>query len=130
MDTALAQRPPLPIVPYFILPDIALCFLIALYPGKAWRYSAIALFAYSNVKALSYTTGDGLQDSIIGSTIFTQLFTATHLLLLTDPLREIRHKHDVVPPSQLPLLKRLLWSFCVNHSPRGIGWNYQVRLKV
>ncbi|KAF9456879.1 membrane bound O-acyl transferase family-domain-containing protein [Collybia nuda] len=125
MGPALAQRPPLPIFQYLILPDIALCCLILIYPSKLWRFSAVAVFAYFNVKALSYTTGDGLQDYAFGCAVVAQLFTAIHLLCLTNPLRDFRHKHDVIPPSQQTLLKRLWWSFGVNHGPRGIGWNYQ-----
>jgi hypothetical protein len=128
MASGPMQRQPLSIFQYLILPDIALCFLIAIYPSKTWRFSAISLLFYSNVKALSYTTGDGLQDYAFGSTLLTQLFTAIHLLWLTNPLVEFRHKNDVVPPSEQPWLKRLWWSFCVNHGPRGIGWNYQVYL--
>lgn len=129
MASGPVERQPFPIFQCLILPDIALCFLVAVYPNKTWRFSAISLLLYSNVNALSYTTGDGLQDYAFGSTLLTQLFTAIHLLWLTNPLLEFRHKHDVVPPSEQPWHKRLWWSFCVNHGPRGIGWNYQVHLK-
>ncbi|KAG6835667.1 hypothetical protein H0H93_015926 [Arthromyces matolae] len=85
-------------------------------------------FSLLSYQGLQYTTGDKLQDYSMGSTIGGQFFTALHLLLLVDPIKQYRHVRDTDDPRTRPLLKRVYWTGCIIHSPRGIGWNYQVGL--
>ncbi|KAK0463766.1 membrane bound O-acyl transferase family-domain-containing protein, partial [Desarmillaria tabescens] len=82
-------------------------------------------FALLCYKGLQYTTGDKLQNYSMGSTIGGQFFTALHLLLIVEPIRQYRHLTDIDDPRTRPLLKRVYWAGCIIHSPRGIGWNYQ-----
>jgi len=62
----------------------------------------------------------------LGGLFSGQLLTAVHLLWLHNPLSEFRHELDQVAPLSLPLWRRVYWAMCVNHSPRGFGWNYEV----
>ncbi|KAJ3747092.1 hypothetical protein DFH05DRAFT_1521426 [Lentinula detonsa] len=60
------------------------------------------------------------------STLGGQFFTATHLLLFSEPLAQYRHREDKDEPRKRSFWRRALWTWCIVHSPRGIGWNYQV----
>ena len=122
-------RPELPLIPYLVLPDIFLCILIAVQAPPVLRLLGFVLHTYVSAHGLRFTTGDRLQDYGIGSAFSGQFFTALHLLWLTRPVNEFRHENDRVgrSTSELPLWKRVWWTFSVNHSPRGVGWSYQVR---
>lgn len=121
-------RPELPLIPYLVLPDIFLCILIAVQAPPVLRLLGFVLHTYVSAHGLRFTTGDPLQDYGIGSAFSGQFFTALHLLWLTRPVNEFRHENDRVgrSTSELPLWKRVWWTFSVNHSPRGVGWSYQV----
>ncbi|OBZ71261.1 hypothetical protein A0H81_08450 [Grifola frondosa] len=107
--------------------DLFLCFLIAVRPSTPIKLSAFLVYACIALRGVTaFSTGDELQDYSIGSSISGQLLTACHLLWLTDPLKDFKYNHESVQPQSLPLWRRIYWAICVDHSPRGIGWNYQV----
>ncbi|KAJ4481970.1 membrane bound O-acyl transferase family-domain-containing protein [Lentinula aciculospora] len=112
--------------PYLILPDLLLAVVLGF--GLKFRFRVLfyALFSYICISGILLTTGDKMQDYSIGSTLGGQFFTATHLLLFSEPLAQYRHQEDKYEPKKWSLWRRMLWSWCIVHSPRGIGWNYQV----
>lgn len=112
--------------PYLILPDLILATILALGLKFQFRVLFFALFSYVCFSGVLCTTGDRMQDYSIGSTLGGQFFTATHLLLFAEPLAHYRHCADKDDPRNKTLWRRMLWSLCIVHSPRGIGWNYQV----
>ncbi|OCH85651.1 hypothetical protein OBBRIDRAFT_807362 [Obba rivulosa] len=114
----MSERPALAILPYLVLPDIFLTCLL--------KCSAFLAYAGITVKALGATTRDGLQDYSMGSMFMGQLLTATYLIFLADPLRNFRYRNDATEPVVMPFYKRVHWALCINHAPRGIGWNWQV----
>ncbi|KAF8065364.1 membrane bound O-acyl transferase family-domain-containing protein [Lyophyllum atratum] len=118
-------RPPFPFLTFLVVPDILLAFALALDLSKRTRLISFVAFAWVCYEGLLYTTGDKMQDYSMGSTIGGQFFTALHLLLIVEPIRQFRHSTDVDDPRTRPLLKRVYWAGCIIHSPRGIGWNYQ-----
>ncbi|KAG5714972.1 hypothetical protein E4T56_gene5371 [Termitomyces sp. T112] len=118
-------RPPFPFVTFLLVPDILLALALALDLPKRTRVAFFVVFALVCYQGLQYTTGDKMQDYSMGSTIGGQFFTALHLLLLAEPIRHYRHFSDHDDPSTRSLFKKVYWTACIIHSPRGIGWNYQ-----
>jgi hypothetical protein len=60
------ERPQLPFVLFVILPDLYLSLLVALRPKAHWRLLTFAFYVYINIKGLSFTSGDALQDYSLG----------------------------------------------------------------
>ncbi|KAJ3785259.1 membrane bound O-acyl transferase family-domain-containing protein [Lentinula aff. detonsa] len=131
-STAAVPAPVVPfrssfsVVPYLILPDLLLAIVLAFGLNFRFRLLFYALFSYVCISGLLLTTGDRMQDYSIGSTLGGQFFTATHLLLFSEPLAQYRHREDKDEPRKRSFWRRALWTWCIVHSPRGIGWNYQV----
>ncbi|KAH7870920.1 membrane bound O-acyl transferase family-domain-containing protein [Lentinula edodes] len=124
--SAVPIRQSFSIGPYLILPDLILAAILALGLKFQFRVLFFALFSYVCISGVLCTTGDRMQDYSIGSTLGGQFFTAAHLLLFAEPLAHYRHCADKDDPRNKTLWRRMLWSLCIVHSPRGIGWNYQV----
>lgn len=112
---------------YLVLPDILLACIVAANPNKSWRLAFSVAFTILTIHALSYTTGDKLQDYSTGSTLSGQVLTACYLLLFTKLVDDFQYISDSRPLASLSFWKRIYWAACIIHSPRGIGWNYQVR---
>lgn len=131
-DIQEPQRPTIPIFPTLFVPELVLCALIAFRPRESQAWPTIAAATIVGLcclgyKALSYTTGEALQDYTFGSTLATSVFTAIHLLYLTHPNVEFRHERDVGDFYDRSFVQRAYWAFCVVYNQRGIGWNYEVR---
>ncbi|KAG6908488.1 hypothetical protein DXG01_004422 [Tephrocybe rancida] len=122
----LSSRPSFPILTFLVLPDILLALVLALDLSKKTRICFFIGFALICYKSLQHTTGDKFTDYSMGTTVGGQFFTALHLLLFVRPLREYRHLEDKDDPRKKSLIRRVYWSGCVIHSPRGVGWNYQI----
>ncbi|OCH92794.1 hypothetical protein OBBRIDRAFT_412427 [Obba rivulosa] len=60
---------------------------------------------------MGFTTGDKLRNYSTGSMFMGQLLTVAYLVFLVD---------------QIPFHKRVYWALCLDHSLRGVGWNWVV----
>ncbi|KAF8643569.1 hypothetical protein AX16_008957 [Volvariella volvacea WC 439] len=108
-----------------ILPNILLTAVIA-YPPPRWgKYLFIAIYAYFTYVQLRATTGIPFSDYVSGCLIFAELVNAIDLVLLEEPVDELRHQTDKASPRELPMFKRLYWAFCLIWSPRSYGWTNQ-----
>ena len=119
-------RPPLPIFQYIMFPQLLLSLVIAIRPKAGWRLAAFLLISCVYLKSISFTLGNKDINYILGVIFGGVIATALHLLLLSDPLNDFRHKNDLVPPRDLPLSRRVYWALCLQHAIRGIEWNYKV----
>jgi hypothetical protein len=121
-----AERAPLSIFQYMVLPQLFLALVIAVRPSAAWRLLAFLLMVLVNLKALTFTSGNGDTDNALGCTFGMTIAMSLHLLFLFDPTKDFRHEKDLVPPSDLPLPRRIYWALCLQQAVRGVGWNYRV----
>ncbi|KAG7448101.1 uncharacterized protein BT62DRAFT_753427 [Guyanagaster necrorhizus] len=120
-------RPPFPLLKFLVLPDLFLAAVLAIGLPKWARVIYLLGFVGLTYRGLQYSTGpDKMQDYAMGSTLGGQLFTAIHLLLLAEPIIQYRHFSDTDDPQKRSFLRRVYWAACIIHSPRGIGWNYEV----
>lgn len=82
------------------------------------------------VYLVRHTTHSPLCDFSLGLQMTVQLGRAIDFLLLTDPDQaffKIDHGGGTSTHSDSPTLsQRVLRSFDLMHSPRGIGWNWEV----
>ncbi|KAJ3830664.1 membrane bound O-acyl transferase family-domain-containing protein [Lentinula raphanica] len=120
------HRTPFSMALYLVLPDLLLAIVLAFGLQLRFRVVFYLLFSYACISGLQYTTGDKFQDYSAGSTLGGQFFTAMHLLLFAEPLTEYRHREDKDDPRGRSLWRRTIWSWRIIHSPRGLGWNYEV----
>ncbi|KAH9950043.1 hypothetical protein B0H21DRAFT_687466 [Amylocystis lapponica] len=124
MESETQSRAPLPFLTYYVL---ALSWVIAWGLPFPARLAVFAAFAYVALPAVTmFTMGDAVQGYPFGDTYMSVPFNALHLLLLADLINEFRHETDIVPPTSLPLLRRVHWASSVINNSRGVGWNYQV----
>ncbi|KAH9948646.1 membrane bound O-acyl transferase family-domain-containing protein [Amylocystis lapponica] len=129
MESETRGRAPLPFLTYFVLPNLALSCVITLglpFPARLAVFAAFTCVTFRIVTMFTMSTGDATQDYPFGLAFVSALFNAFHLLLLSDPLKEFRHETDTVPPTDLPILRRVYWASSVVNNVRGVGWNYQV----
>ncbi|KAG2144538.1 membrane bound O-acyl transferase family-domain-containing protein [Suillus clintonianus] len=52
---------------------------------------------------------------------------AIHLTLLIQPLHTFRHQKQIGSAHELPWSKRFAWASQLCSSPRGVGWDHQVK---
>ncbi|KZT01615.1 uncharacterized protein LAESUDRAFT_663582 [Laetiporus sulphureus 93-53] len=122
----LQSRPLLRFVPFVILQHVLLACLIAIRMQRRARIVAFLSYFCVLVPVFLFTTGDIHRNHSTGCMVTGQIFTAFHLLCLSDPLNDFRHEREEISPSKMPYLRRVYWALCVICSPRGVGWNYQV----
>jgi len=120
------NRPMVHILPTLLLQNVFIAALIAFRPPSSVRFIAFIAYSYAVGLILMCTTGNLQRNYSTGCTFMGQFFTAFHLIWLTDPLKDIRHERDTVTPAELPFWRRMYWALCLIHSPRGVGWSYQV----
>lgn len=122
------ERPPLPLLTCFILPELVLACTIALRPPGAIRFVAALYLLYTAFYvAPTYTAGRppdnyGWGCAVCGGIVLNAM------LLVIDPLKDIRYLKDPAPLTDKPLYKRIGYAFCILHNPRLIGTNAQVCL--
>jgi hypothetical protein len=121
------SKPPLPAFQYLVLLQLFLALVVAVRPKVVWRFAAFLLILYLNLRIITFTTGDIDRDYALSVAFGCLIANALHLLLVTDPTNDFRHANDLVPPRDLPLLRKAYWAFCLQNAARGIGWNYEVR---
>ncbi len=123
------HRPSLPVIGHIVFPDIVLVWLVATHPPFILRLLGFSIFSYLTFSSLAYTAGNPTQDYFIGFVLSSQFLLAVWLIWIIVPLDELSHERDTVRPREMPLLRRLYWAFCLDHSVRAIGWSYQVSLR-
>lgn len=94
-------------------------------------YCSFGVITFGSLVSSTFRTGQIIVDYNLGAALGSCIFNAFHLLVLVDPLKQYRHKLDDPKegPNRLPWLERVHWAFCVCISVRGIGWNYEARLR-
>ena len=127
METTQA-KPLLPIIQYYVLPQLFLCFVVAVRPNFLGRLLAFCLVSYWNLAGTTFTTGRGiLADYGQGEAFAWNIFNAIHLLFLTNPTSDFHHESDDFTSARdLPLFRRIYWLLSALYNMRGIGWNFQV----
>ncbi|KZT63295.1 hypothetical protein DAEQUDRAFT_641339, partial [Daedalea quercina L-15889] len=120
------HRPILPVLPFFLVCQLAHACLIALSPRVPGRIVGTAALYALIASAYQRTTGDAQRNYSIGNSIMSQAFTIFVLSWLNDPVHEFRHERDYSSPAELPFLRRVWWALCIINSPRGVGWSNQV----
>ncbi|KIK45418.1 hypothetical protein CY34DRAFT_78074 [Suillus luteus UH-Slu-Lm8-n1] len=66
-------------------------------------------------------------DYFIGMAISGIAMDAIHMTLLVRPLHIFRHQEQTQSAHELPWPKRFIWAAQLCGSPRGVGWNHQVK---
>ncbi|KAG1810341.1 uncharacterized protein HD556DRAFT_1436080 [Suillus plorans] len=66
-------------------------------------------------------------DYFIGMAIAGIAMDAIHMTLLVRPLHTFRHQKQTRSAHELPWSKRFIWAAQLCGSPRGVGWNHQVK---
>ncbi|KAG2344223.1 hypothetical protein BDR05DRAFT_882776 [Suillus weaverae] len=66
-------------------------------------------------------------DYFIGMAISGIAMDAIHMTLLVRPLHTFRHQKQTQSAHELPWSKRFIWAAQLCGSPRGVGWNHQVK---
>ncbi|EPS96327.1 hypothetical protein FOMPIDRAFT_1038192 [Fomitopsis schrenkii] len=124
MDTA--NRPLLPIFPYFACFQTGLACLLALSPPKPGKLVGCA--ALTSFVALAYfcSTGDAARNYGVGNLMMIQAVTAYLLLWLVNPLHDYRHESDLTDPTKYSFLRRFWWMLSIINNPRGVGWSYEI----
>ncbi|KAJ8489854.1 hypothetical protein ONZ51_g2666 [Trametes cubensis] len=127
LDAAYAtRRPPLPLLTFVVLPEIALACVIALRPPFTIRIGAALLLLYTAFYAASsYTLGTPADDYGLGSSFYGNMVLNV-MFLVTDPLKDIRYLKDPAPLTTKPLFKRIGYALCILRNYRLIGTNAQV----
>lgn len=130
MEPSLSSsaRAPLPSL-YYVGPFLLVGLTAALrenLPSVGFRLAVVVGLTAILLHALQFDTGDGHQNYATGSTFGSIFFTVVAMLLLSDPVKEYRHESQKEPTTEMPLWKRFYWAMCIQFSPRGVGWNYQV----
>jgi len=125
-------------LPYHIpLPFLTLQILLSFDPSPPWNLFgafAIALFCLLIINpsvfvSLNIDTGVGYVDYLLGSIVMAYAVQSFYLLLLGRPLKnfksvENKNKNEKVHERWW---KRILHLVCLMQSPRGVGWNHQVK---
>jgi hypothetical protein len=114
------------------LPFLTLRILLCLNPSPPWDlFSAIALILLSYLIINSnLDTGVGYMNYMIGSAIGGCPVDGFHLLLLGKPLTKFKYVENGNGNVHRVWWKKFFDVVCVTHSPRGIGWNYQVHVPI
>lgn len=121
------NRPLLPILPFFMMFQLAHACLIAVSPRRAGRLlGTVALYSLV-LLAYRCTTGDNQHDYYMGNSLMTQALPVILLNWLADPIHDFRHERDPCAPAEIPFPRRVWWALCMLNSPRGVGWSYEVR---
>ncbi|KAG2145201.1 membrane bound O-acyl transferase family-domain-containing protein [Suillus clintonianus] len=126
------------VTPYIIiiqLPLITLQILLLLNPSPPWNlFGALALalicsliISPSVFVSLNIDTGIGYVDYMLGSTIACYAMNSFYLLLLGRPLENFTIEDKGNEKVHKSWWKRILHVAHVMQSPRGVGWNYQVK---
>lgn len=121
-------RPHLPILPFYLGVQLGNAFLIALSPRRLGRVVGTTALLAAVASVYRFTTGDAQRNYSIGNTFMSQAFGIVLLVWLKDPIHDVRHECDLVPPTELPFARRVWWALCLINSPRGIGWSCEVRI--
>lgn len=133
LSTTSDRRPPLPFFTYVLVPYFTVAVAVAFrptFPSLWWRLALVVGFPALLVNGLKYDTGETLRNYSIGAEFGNMTWTAVLLLLLTDPIRECRHETHEEEMIAMPWWKRVYWAVCLRMNTRGVGWNFQVGLRV
>ncbi|KAG1795344.1 membrane bound O-acyl transferase family-domain-containing protein [Suillus plorans] len=117
------------------LPFLALQILLSFDPSPPWNLFgafAIALFCLLIISpsvfvSLNIDTGVGYVDYMLGSVVMTYAVQSFYLLLLGRPLKNFKSVENKNGKVHERWWKRIFHVVCVTQSPRGVGWNYQVK---
>ncbi|KAG0707909.1 membrane bound O-acyl transferase family-domain-containing protein [Suillus ampliporus] len=120
--------------PHLQLPFLTLQILVFLDLSPPWNLFgalAVALLCFLIISPsvfvnLNIDTGVGYVDYGLGSAIATYAMHGFYLLLLARPLKNFKFIEKRNEKVHRVWWKRLLDVVYVMHSPRGVGWNYQV----
>ena len=79
------------------------------------------------IRMILSSTGSPKTDWSLALSITPQLGKALDMLILTDAEATLRKEGDsTVHPNELPLWKKMCWSFEIINTPRGVGWNWEI----
>ena len=120
------SRPRLPILPFYLGFQLANACLIALSPRGLGRVVGNAAVLSIVISVLGLTTGNAELNYFVGCIFANQASNMVLFTWLADPIHEFRHERDHVAPEEMPFVRRVWWTLCLLHSPRGIGWSYKV----
>ncbi|KAI0768178.1 membrane bound O-acyl transferase family-domain-containing protein [Trametes elegans] len=120
-------KPTLPFAPLHTFLDAAIVVLMVLRPPFVVRAGATLLVFYVLVHAaLKYSTGDPTEDYLAGVVFGGIFFSQPTLVLLTDPLRDVRYIEDPAPLCDKPLRERIIYGYSLLWNCRFVGTNAQM----
>ena len=122
------RRPPLPVLTFVVLPDIALACIMALRPPFAIRLGvSLLLLSAASYATATYTLGAPVSDYSMGSVGFgNMVLNITLFTWLADPIKDFRYIKEPAPLTAEPFIKRLWCAICIMHNRRLVGTNVQV----
>ncbi len=121
--------PPRLFLTSYLIPHLLLATTLAVSPRLHVRLASWLLFVCLSLPGLQSfpTSEDKSGEYALGVAFGNGMVYALHLLIV-DPIRVWRHYTDKIEPLELPIIRRVFWTWSTINSPRGLGWNYKVSI--
>ncbi|KAG2119423.1 membrane bound O-acyl transferase family-domain-containing protein [Suillus clintonianus] len=119
-----------PLVPFLCaqVPAFVLQFGITLDVRAPWNFATCAAVLIVCLTCIQHAKTDILfLDYFIGMAIAGLAMDAIHMTLLVRPLHTFHHRKQIKPAHELPWVEKFIWATQLCGSPRGVGWNHQVK---
>ncbi|KAG1733490.1 membrane bound O-acyl transferase family-domain-containing protein [Suillus lakei] len=119
-----------PVLPFLCtqVPPLVLQLGITLDLRAPWNVATCVTVIFVCLTCIQHAKTNILfVDYFIGMVISTIAMDAIHMTLLVRPLHTFRHQKQTRSAHELPWSKRFIWAGQLCSSPRGVGWNHQVK---
>ncbi|KAG1744631.1 membrane bound O-acyl transferase family-domain-containing protein [Suillus paluster] len=113
---------------YTQIPAFVLQIGITFDSRAPWNFATCAVILFVCLTCIQHArTNIIFVDYFIGMGITGLAMDAIHMTLLVQPLHIFRHQKQTQSAYELPWFKRFIWASQLCGSPRGVGWNHQVK---
>ncbi|KAG2121322.1 membrane bound O-acyl transferase family-domain-containing protein [Suillus clintonianus] len=110
------------------IPAFVLQLGITLDLRAPWNVATCVAIIFVCLTCIRHAKTDVLfLDYFIGMAIAGLAMDAIHMILLVRPLHTFHHQKQTRSAHELPWFPRFIWAAQLCASPRGVGWNHQVK---